>query len=110
MTALDAERNAPVDVPPVEGSRRRRKRGPSPKYSRKAQLLTYLVLAPLAILFVAPFAWLVSASFQPLSEIFQKNPSWIPQHPTLVGYQGFLNIGHIGRLRATGHGDWRWFA
>lgn len=36
------------------------------QFGLRQKALTYLVLAPLAILFLAPFAWLVSASFQPM--------------------------------------------
>ena len=36
---------------------------------------------PGAILFVAPFAWLISASFQPIGEIFSSPPHWIPDEP-----------------------------
>ena len=81
------------------------------KVSLKAKLATYLVLAPIAILFVAPFAWLLSASMQPLSTIFHNPPTWIPDDPTLSGYKGFLNVGHLTEAQqAQGHGDWRWFA
>jgi multiple sugar transport system permease protein len=78
--------------------------------STRAKLLTYLVLAPIAILFVAPFAWLISASVQPIGQIFQNPPTWIPGDPTLDGYRGFLNVGHLSKAQeAQGHGDWRWF-
>jgi len=79
--------------------------------SLRAKLLTYLVLAPLAILFVAPFAWLISASFQPIGTIFANPPTWIPDDPTLGGYKGFLNVGDLTQAQeAQGHGNWRWFA
>ena len=79
--------------------------------SLKAKLATYLVLAPIAILFVAPFAWLISASFQPIGTIFASPPTWIPDDPTLDGYKGFLNVGELTRSQeGQGHGDWRWFA
>jgi multiple sugar transport system permease protein len=78
--------------------------------SPKAKLLTYLVLAPIAILFVAPFAWLISASLQPIGTIFQNPPTWIPDDPTVAGYKGFLNVGHLTKAQeGQGHGDWRWF-
>ncbi|GAA3143652.1 carbohydrate ABC transporter permease [Nonomuraea salmonea] len=81
------------------------------RFGLRQKLLTYLVLAPLAILFLAPFAWLVSASFQPMGEIFSTTPHWIPQDGTLEGYQGFLNVGDLTKAQqAQGHGDWRWFA
>ncbi len=112
MTAVEAQPNLPAPVPvDVLGPQGRwRQRARPPRHSRKARVLTYLILVPLALLFVAPFAWLVSVSFQPLSEIFQTTPSWIPQHPTLDGFKGFLNIGHITGGSNAGHGDWHWFA
>ncbi len=59
-----------------------------------------------AILFVAPFAWLVSASFQHMSEIFSSPPTWIPHHPTIAGYKQFLNLGNLTRAqRGQGTGD-----
>ncbi|QFY09820.1 ABC transporter permease subunit [Nonomuraea phyllanthi] len=80
------------------------------QFGLRQKALTYLVLAPLAILFLAPFAWLISASFQPMGEIFSTTPHWIPNDPTLEGYKGFLNVGDLTNAQqAQGHGDWRWF-
>jgi multiple sugar transport system permease protein len=73
-------------------------------------IVCYLILVPGAILFVAPFAWLVSASFQPAGDIFSWPPQWIPHSPTLDNYQNFLGIGHSVEARAGGQGAWRWFA
>jgi multiple sugar transport system permease protein len=69
----------------------------------------YLILVPGAILFVAPFAWLVSASFQHVGDIFSWPPQWIPQDPTLDGYKGFFGIGKAGELAEGSEGAWRWF-
>jgi multiple sugar transport system permease protein len=81
------------------------------KTTFKAKLFSYLVLLPIAVLFVAPFAWLISASFQPVSTIFQNPPTWFPDDPTNRGYLGFLNIGELTDAeRSRGSGDWRWFA
>ena len=104
----DAEAPAPVPAPaPVEPKQHA---SPATRFSLRAKLLTYGVLAPVAILFVAPFAWLISASFQPLSQIFQSPPTWVPSDPTVDGYKGFLNVGELPRAkRAQGSGDWRWF-
>jgi multiple sugar transport system permease protein len=82
-----------------------------PKITWKARVVSYLILAPIAILFVAPFAWLISASVQPISTIFSNPPTWIPDDPTLEGYKGFLNVGHLTEAQqGQGHGEWRWFA
>ncbi len=108
MTAVRDEAQ-PLAVPtprvPPGGRRTRRRR------RTWRGVAIYLILVPGAILFVAPFAWLLSASFQPMSDIFSNPPQWIPHHPTLAGYQQFLNVGHLTAAeRGGGTGDWRWFA
>jgi multiple sugar transport system permease protein len=78
---------------------------------RWARWIVYLILVVGAIVFIAPFAWLVSASFQNLSEIFSVSPHWLPHHFTTSGYRQFLNLGHLSTAqRGQGTGDWRWFA
>jgi multiple sugar transport system permease protein len=103
-----SERVAPLTQP----RRRFRRRTPPvrKKTTLKAKFFSYLVLLPAAVLFVAPFAWLISASFQPVSTIFQNPPTWIPDDPTLNGYRGFLNVGELTEAeRSRGSGDWKWF-
>lgn len=51
-----------------------------------------------AIIFIAPWAWMVSASFQPLGDIFNWPPTWIPEHFTLENYTGFFETAGLGRL------------
>lgn len=83
---------------------------PAPRRRRGPRLLRptlcYLILVPGAILFVAPFAWLVSASFQQMGDMFSWPPQWIPQDPTLAGYQTFLGVGE--QTAAAGEAG-RWF-
>jgi hypothetical protein len=65
---------------------------------RPGRALRYLILSAGAVLFVAPFLYMVSSSFQPLSEIFSSPPRWIPDNPTLQNYRDFFGSGHsIGR-------------
>ncbi len=91
--------------------RRRDDKSSNKKIGLRSKLLIYLVLAPVAILFVEPFAWLLSASFQQIGTIFANPPTWLPDDPTLSGYKGFLNVGDLtGAQRNAGHGEWRWFA
>jgi len=72
-------------------ARRRRK-------FRPTRALRYVILSAGAVLFVAPFAYMVTSSFQPLSEIFSYPPKWIPTDPTLQNYRDFFGSGHqIGR-------------
>ena len=72
---------------------------------RPGNLITYLILVPGAILFVAPFAWLVSASFQSIGDMFSYPPQWIPENPTLNGYETFLGTNEAGR---SGRGASSW--
>lgn len=69
--------------------------------------VAYLILIPGCMIFLAPLAWLVSASFQPMGDIFSYPPKWIPEHPTLDGYKKFLGIGNTSVEGASQ--AWRWF-
>ena len=60
--------------------------------------VVYLLLTIGAIVFFAPWAWMVSASFQPIGEIFEWPPNWIPNTFTLQNYVKFL----------TAEGFFRW--
>jgi multiple sugar transport system permease protein len=76
---------------------------------RVKNLVLYAILIPGSLLFVAPFAWLVSASFQQMGTMFSWPPQWVPEDPTLNGYKTFLGIGESAE--AAGSADaWRWFA
>ena len=55
--------------------------------------LLYAILVPGSLLFIAPFAWLVSSSFKSLGAIFSWPPDWIPNDPTLASYKLFLGVG-----------------
>jgi multiple sugar transport system permease protein len=94
--ALDAPTAHEGSVAPASAPPRPRRR----RFSAKTSL-SYAVLVPGAILFVAPFAWLISASFQQVGDLFSWPPQWIPENPTLKGYQTFFGSG--GSL-------WRWLA
>jgi multiple sugar transport system permease protein len=61
-------------------------------------LIVYVVLIIGGILFFAPWAWMVSASFQPLGDMFNWPPTWIPETFTLNNYRNFLQA----------QGFWRW--
>ena len=76
-------RPIPVDVPPPAPKPRRQRLTPT-------RVIRYLVIIVLAILFVAPFAFMVTAAFQPLNRMFQYPPQWIPTEPTLQNFTGFL--------------------
>src|SRR5512133_2882213 len=59
--------------------------------------LTYLILIVGAILFTAPWVWMVSASFQPRGDIFNWPPTWWPEHFTTDNYHDFLDAAGIVR-------------
>ncbi|HET9588740.1 MAG TPA: carbohydrate ABC transporter permease [Anaerolineales bacterium] len=52
--------------------------------------IVYVLLTTGAIIFIAPWAWMVSASFQPIGQIFNWPPNWIPEIFTLSNYTRFL--------------------
>jgi multiple sugar transport system permease protein len=60
---------------------------------RTRSWVLYLILVPFSIVFIAPFAWLVSSSFKSLGAIFSWPPDWIPDNPTLDSYKLFLGVG-----------------
>ena len=62
------------------------------------KVIVYILLTTGAIVFFAPWAWMVSASFQPIGEIFEWPPNWIPDTVTFQNYVRFL----------TAEGFFRW--
>ena len=77
--------------------------GPPPRPPRKIEfkpgrILRYITLIVLGVIFMAPFAYMVTASFQPLERMFQYPPQWIPTSPTIENYTGFMTSDRpIGR-------------
>jgi multiple sugar transport system permease protein len=96
----------PVPAAPASAGRSKRWRV-SQSWGRRLSFgLSYTVLIPLAVLFLAPFAWMVSASFQQLGDMFSWPPQWIPKNPSLEGYKTFLGIGEAAK---AAEGASRWF-
>jgi multiple sugar transport system permease protein len=62
-------------------------------YRGGRMLLLYAILVPGSIIFIAPFAWLVSSSLKSIGAIFSWPPDWIPNDPTLDNYKLFLGVG-----------------
>src|SRR5918998_692918 len=54
------------------------------------KLVVYLLLAAGGVIFVAPFAWMVTASLQPVGNMFRWPPSWIPIDASFNNYRKFL--------------------
>jgi multiple sugar transport system permease protein len=102
VTAESAPAVPVVEAPPAP--RRRRFRW---KWSH---FLAYVILVPGAILFAAPLVWLISASFQPVGDLFSYPPHWIPRDTTLEGYRAFFGHGASETSRANApEGVGRWF-
>jgi multiple sugar transport system permease protein len=64
---------------------------------RLGMLLVYLILGAGAVMFTAPWVWMVSASFQPLGDMFNWPPTWIPETFTLSNYSRFIQAAGLGR-------------
>jgi multiple sugar transport system permease protein len=60
------------------------------------KLVVYTLLFAGAVLFVAPFAWMVTASLQDVGDMFRWPPSWIPHSPSFKNYAKFLQAENIG--------------
>ena len=61
------------------------------------KLLVYALLIGGAVIFVAPFAWMVTASLQDVGDMFRWPPRWIPHNPNFDNYTEFLKQQRIGR-------------
>ncbi len=51
--------------------------------------IAYSAIFALCVVMVFPFAWMLSSSLKPFSEIFAGN-SFLPEHPTLANYQSLF--------------------
>jgi multiple sugar transport system permease protein len=58
----------------------------------------YVLLIVGSVLFIAPFVWMVTASFQSVGDMFRWPPSWIPRNPSFDNYVTFFEQERIGRL------------
>jgi len=70
---------------------RYRERPRLPDLARKLAIFTASVF--LLIYVLAPFAWLVSSSFQTEAEIVSVPPHWIPHEPTLENFDAIFFYG-----------------
>lgn len=60
-------------------------------------LIVYALLLGGSLIFIAPFMWMVSASFQSMGDIFRWPPTWLPRNPSLDNYTRFFEGERIGR-------------
>jgi multiple sugar transport system permease protein len=82
-------------VGPVAPPRRRQ---PVEKLLRDAawKTVVYALLFAGGVIFVAPFAWMITASLQDVSDMFRWPPSWIPNEPSFKNYTKFLREENLG--------------
>ena len=59
--------------------------------------IVYALLIVGAILFTAPWVWMVSASFQPLGDMFNWPPTWWPEHFIVTNYTDFVKASGLGQ-------------
>ncbi len=62
------------------------------------KVFLYLVLIALALIFMAPFVYMVSLSFMTYREAVQWPPSFLPSEPTLEGYRRIFDVWPVWRL------------
>lgn len=55
------------------------------------KIVVYTLAVLFALYLVLPFYWIVAMSFMPESDATSVPPQWIPEHPTLENYLGFVN-------------------
>lgn len=60
------------------------------KRNRNSKILLYLVLTVIGVICIFPYAWLLSASFKPESQIFKVPPELIPSSVTFENYIGMF--------------------
>ncbi|HLG74929.1 MAG TPA: carbohydrate ABC transporter permease, partial [Ktedonobacteraceae bacterium] len=79
----------------MESAVRRYRRGRA--YVRASMILTYLILGVGAIIILAPFAWLLSASLKTTEQYFASPIQWIPQPIVWSNYVEAFTIYGFGR-------------
>ncbi len=75
----------------VSNTHRYRERPRLPDLARK--LVIFCASVILLVYVLAPFAWLVSSSFQTEAEIVSVPPHWIPHEPTLENFEAIFFYG-----------------
>ncbi|MBR6165845.1 MAG: carbohydrate ABC transporter permease [Clostridia bacterium] len=64
-------------------------------------VLFYLMLCVIVLLTVLPFVWMVSSSFKGSEAIRTIPIRWIPEHPTVEGYERVFNMQGFSFARAS---------
>jgi multiple sugar transport system permease protein len=84
----------------------RRRLGQDPFWMK---VLIYMILILGSLIFIAPMAWMVVASFKPLKDMFAWPPNWIPTDPTISNYTRFLGLSGTEADKAQAGNVLRWF-
>jgi len=58
------------------------------------QVFLYLCATGLVFYIICPFLWVLSASFQLETELFEQPPNWLPANPTIANY-AYVFTGRI---------------
>lgn len=64
-------------------------------------ILFYLMLLVIVLLTVMPFVWMISSSFKGAEAIRTVPIQWIPEHPTVEGYQRVFNMQGFSFARSS---------
>ena len=76
----------------------KRRRYRAPGHERlSVKIVVYAFLIVGSLIFMAPFAWMVVASFKHIEDIFTYPPTWIPHNPTINNYRDFLKSQNVAR-------------
>ena len=65
------------------------------------KILFYALLCAMAVVTLLPFVWMLSSSFKSAESIRTLPIRWIPEHPTLEGYQRVFNMQGFSFGRAS---------
>ncbi len=76
-------------------------RHPLPWRAALNRLLFYLAITLLAAFVIMPFLWMISTSFKSQEGIKTVPIRWIPQHPTVEGYQRVFSMTNFSFPRAV---------
>ena len=64
-------------------------------------VLFYLMLLVIVLMTVLPFVWMVSSSFKGAESIRTLPIRWLPEHPTVEGYQRVFNMQGFSFVRSS---------
>jgi ABC-type glycerol-3-phosphate transport system permease component len=60
-------------------------------WRRVAKIIPYVIVVVICLVMVFPVLWTVSSSFKAQTEVLKYPPTWLPENPTLDGYDRVLS-------------------